>query len=702
MADTLIIVESPTKARTISRFLSGRYQIKASLGHVRDLPKSQFGIDLDKDYEPKYITIRGKGELLKELRTAAKKAKKVYLATDPDREGEAISWHLAEALKLEKGSANRIEFREITAAAVKEAIKNPRPIDQDFVDAQQARRVLDRIVGYKLSPLLWRKLRYGLSAGRVQSVAVALICDREREIEGFVSEEYWTLEVSCQGENGALKAKLIELEGAKPDLKSETQVNGLIASFDPACRVLSFKKGERRRLPQPPYITSTLQQDASRRLGFTARKTMMLAQQLYEGIELAKEGAVGLITYMRTDSVNIADSAYQQAQEYISTNFGNEYGLKTKRKFSSGRNVQEAHEAIRPTDIFRTPDNLKSQLSRDQLRLYRLIWERFLASQMAAAIFDYVTADLKNKEAVFRLNGSVEKFPGFLKVLRTEDKDQEEDLGFLPILEVGQSLKVEEWLPKQHFTQPPNRFSEAQLIKTMEDLGIGRPSTYAPTIDTIQKREYVNRQERRFYPTELGHSVTDLLREYFSDLIDTDFTAQLEEQLDLVEAGKLNWIKAIDDFYLPFAELLAEAEKNIPVKEVEDEVTDEICELCGRNMVIKRGRFGSFLACPGYPECKNTKNLTVKLDIACPFCKEGTVVERRSRKGRLFYGCSNYPKCNFVSWDKPVEKTCPECQYPVMAEKRMVKKNVMRYTCLNPECKHVLEEAISTETEGDK
>ncbi len=686
MADTLIIVESPTKARTISKFLSNRYQIKATMGHIRDLPKSQFGVDIENNYQPKYITIRGKGDLLKELKIAAKKAKRVYLATDPDREGEAISWHLANVLGLDPASVCRIEFHEITEKAVKEALNHPRPIDLCYVDAQQARRVLDRIVGYQLSPLLWRKIRYGLSAGRVQSIAVALISDREQEILAFTPEEYWSLEVHCSKDVRAIKAKLVEVRGEKPILRCESDVQALIQEFDDECEVVSYKKGQRLRQPSAPFTTSTLQQEASRKLGFTGRKTMLLAQQLYEGIELGKEGPVGLITYIRTDSTMISNAAFAMAQEYLRNQLGLDYGIEQKRLFTGKKGAQEAHEAIRPTEISRKPDELKDYLNRDQYKLYRIIWERFLASQAAAAVYDYVTADLKNNEAIFRLNGSVIQFPGFLSITKGEEEESEDNLGFLPFLDVGQKVPAGEWVPEQHFTQAPPRYNEALLIKTMEELGIGRPSTYAPTVETIIKRGYVERKEKRFYPTELGSAVTVMLRVYFASVIDADFTADLEDKLDQVEEGALPWTDAIDDFYQPFSKQLAEAEKNIPVQEAEDEVTDEICEICGRNMVIKRGRFGSFLACPGYPECKNTKNIVVSFDIACPLCKEGHLIEKKSRKGRTFTGCSRYPDCQFVSWDKPVDKECPVCGNIGMSQKVLRKKNTIVFQCLNPEC----------------
>ena len=700
MADNLIIVESPAKARTISKFLTGRYQVKATMGHLRDLPKSQFGIDLENQYEPKYITIRGKGDLIKELKAAAKKAKRVYLATDPDREGEAISWHLSTLLGIDPNSNCRIEFHEITEKAVKAALQNPRPIDLDCVNAQQARRVMDRIVGYQLSPLLWRKLRYGLSAGRVQSVAVAMICDREEEIKAFVPEEYWTLAAKLVFNQQQFEAKLTEYQGKQPQLSTQAETEQILNQLEPTCTVSALKKGERSRQPAAPFTTSTLQQEAAKRFGFTAKKTMMLAQQLYEGIDLNDEGPVGLFTYIRTDSVSISDLAYDQSQQYLQQKLGQEYCLGQKRTFPARRGAQEAHEAIRPTDVWREPEQLLPSLSKDQYKLYKLVWERFLASQCAAVKYDYVTADLQNQSAVFRVNGSIIKFPGFLQLLKSDEDEGDDDVGFLPLFEIGQEITVEQWLPQQHFTQSPVRYNEALLIKTMEELGIGRPSTYAPTIETILKRRYVERKERRFWPTELGMAVTQMLKEHFHTVIDSDFTADMESELDRVEEGDLLWQEAIDAFYRPFSVQVTAAEQEIPVQEVADEVTDVICELCGRNMVIKHGRFGSFLACPGYPECKNTKNLTEDLHIACPQCGEGQIVERRSRKsGRPFYGCSRYPECKFVMWDKPVERACPLCGNLGMSQKINQKKGIVTYRCIKPDCAG--EEVVVLE-EGEK
>ncbi|MCE5197038.1 MAG: type I DNA topoisomerase [Negativicutes bacterium] len=701
MADNLIIVESPAKARTISQFLNGRYQVKATMGHLRDLPKSQFGIDLANQYEPKYITIRGKGDLIKELKAAAKKAKRVYLATDPDREGEAISWHLSTLLGIDPGSNCRIEFHEITEKAVKAALQNPRPINLNYVNAQQARRVMDRIVGYQLSPLLWRKLRYGLSAGRVQSVAVAMICDREEEIKAFVPEEYWTLAAKLTFNQQHFEAKLTEYQGKQPQLSTQAETEQILNQLEPTCTVWTLKKGERSRQPAAPFTTSTLQQEAAKRFGFTAKKTMMLAQQLYEGIDLNDEGPVGLFTYIRTDSVSISDLAYDQSQQYLLQKFGRDYCLEQKRTFPARRGAQEAHEAIRPTDVWREPERLLPSLSKDQYKLYKLVWERFLASQCAAAKYDYVTADLQNQSAVFRVNGSMIQFPGFLQLLKPEEDESDDEVGFLPLFEIGQEIAVEQWLPQQHFTQSPVRYNEALLIKTMEELGIGRPSTYAPTIETILKRRYVERKERRFWPTELGIAVTQMLKEHFHTVIDSAFTADMESELDRVEEGNLLWQEAIDAFYQPFSVQLTAAEQEIPVQEIADEVTDVICELCGRNMVIKHGRFGSFLACPGYPECKNTKNLSEDLHLLCPQCGEGKIVERRSRKsGRPFYGCSRYPECKFVTWEKPVERVCPLCGNLGMSQKINQKKGTVTYRCIKPECAG--EEVVVLEEEQEE
>ncbi|MBE3581568.1 MAG: type I DNA topoisomerase [Thermoanaerobacteraceae bacterium] len=664
MAKTLVIVESPAKAKTISKFLGRGYLVKSSMGHIRDLPKSQFGIDIENGFEPHYITIRGKGEIVKELRQAAQKTDKVLLAPDPDREGEAIAWHLQHLLGLPDGQC-RIEFNEITRQAILEAIKKPRAIDQDRVAAQQARRVLDRLVGYKLSPLLWRKIKKGLSAGRVQSVAVRLIVDREREIQSFQPEEYWSLTAWLKGEEGpAFAAKLHKYRDEAVSIPNKEAMDRVLAALAGVpFKVVEVKKKERRKNPPAPFTTSTLQQEASRRLNFTTRRTMQVAQQLYEGVDLGPEwGRVGLITYIRTDSTRVAQVAQEEARHYLQEHFGPEYVPRERRQYSSRKdNVQDAHEAIRPTSVGLDPESIKGYLTRDQYRLYALVWERFLASQMEAAVLDTVTLDIAAGEYLFRASGSVVKFPGFLKLYR-EDRDGEEGEKEerLPELVPGQILTQVSLDPKQHFTQPPPRYTEATLVKTMEELGIGRPSTYAPTIETILSRGYVVREQKQLVPTELGRVVVDLLKEHFPDIIDVEFTAHMEAKLDQIEEGRLSWRQVVEEFYLPFSRVLEQAEAKIGVIELPEEVSEEKCEICGRNLVVKQGRFGKFLACPGFPECRFTKPLLTAIGVSCPRCG-GEVVERRSKKGRRFYSCRNYPQCDYISWDKPSESSCPRC-----------------------------------------
>ncbi len=692
---TLVIVESPAKARTISKFLGRGYTVKASIGHVRDLPKSQFGVDVENNFEPRYITIRGKGKILNELRESAKKADRVLLATDPDREGEAISWHLVEALKLSPAHAQRIQFHEITAEAVKAALKSPRPIDRHLVDAYQARRVLDRIVGYKLSPLLWNKVKAGLSAGRVQSVAVRLITDREREIEEFVPEEYWTVTgtfAKAPGANGragaAFSAKLWGRGQEKLDLPDEETTRRILAELENArCVIKSIKRGERRRRPAPPFTTSTLQQEASRKLRFSARKTMNVAQQLYEGLSLGSEGTVGLITYMRTDSTNVAESAQKEAQRVIDQKYGAKFRPAQPPTYRSRAGAQEAHEAIRPTSVKREPDKVRPYLTRDQYRLYKLIWERFVASQMAPAVFDTLTVDIAAGDYVFRATGSTLTFEGFMKVYMegTDEDVQDDEEQRLPAdLEEGQLLHCLGLEPKQHFTQPPPRYTEATLVKALEEKGIGRPSTYAQILDTIVRRGYVELKDRRFHPTELGTVVVDLLKEHFPQVIDVEFTARMEAHLDRIEEGDADWVDVIQKFYGPFEEALARAQKEMKAVEIEDEVTDELCPNCGRNLVVKWGRFGKFLACPGYPECKFTKPILNEIGVACPRCGEGQIVERRTRRGRVFYGCSRYPECDFTSWQRPAGKNCPRCGTHMVEQRRG--GEVVRLACANKEC----------------
>lgn len=679
MPRTLVIVESPAKAKTIGKFLGRSYQVKASMGHVIDLPRSQFGIDVEDNFRPKYITIRGKGKIIKELKDAVKKVERVFLATDPDREGEAISWHLTQALNLDPSAPCRIEFNEITKKAVAESIKHPRPIDHNRVNAQQARRILDRLVGYKLSPLLWSKVKRGLSAGRVQSVAVRLICDREKEIEDFKQEEYWTItgifrtggeEAGAKGgrrQAGAgedFPAKLTQIDGEKAVIPDEATARKLEEEIKAgkSYRVSAVTKKKKMRNPAPPFITSTLQQEASRKLGFSAKKTMALAQQLYEGLEIGKEGSVGLITYMRTDSLRVSTEAQEEARDVILSLFGREF-LPAKPPVYKTKvaGAQEAHEAIRPTSAARRPESVKPYLTKDQFRLYELIWNRFLASQMRPAVFEVLTIEITGGRFLFRASGSRVEFPGFLSLYQEGiDEEKKEEEPALPEIEEKAALSLVEVKGEQHFTQPPPRYTEAMLVRALEEKGIGRPSTYAPIIDTILRRRYVLLEKKRFVPTELGCVVVELLKEHFSEIIDPDFTAGMEEKLDLIAAGRADWVEVIQEFYGPFAKDLAKAETEIERVKLADEVSDVQCEQCGRKMVYKTGRYGRFLACPGYPECRNVKPILVETGVSCPQCGN-KVVERRTKKGRKFYGCSNYPKCNFISWYRPVEKSCPQC-----------------------------------------
>jgi DNA topoisomerase-1 len=674
MSDYLVIVESPAKAKTIERYLGKKYKVKASMGHVRDLPKSQMGVDINNGYEPKYITIRGKGQIIKELKTAAKKAKKVFLAADPDREGEAIAWHLANMLDLDIHSDCRVVFHEITKDAIKESFQHPRAINMNLVDAQQARRVLDRLVGYNISPLLWKKVKKGLSAGRVQSVALRLIIDREKEIKQFQPEEYWTIQVEFLKGNETFTASFYGVDGEKIDLKKEADVASVLERLNGNHFVVtSVTKKERKRNPVPPFTTSSLQQEAARKLNFRTKKTMMIAQQLYEGIDLGSEGTVGLITYMRTDSTRISESAQQEAIAYIESAFGKEFVTQEKRKEKKSANAQDAHEAIRPTSAFRDPEKVKPYLTRDQFRLYKLIWERFIASQMAAAVLDTMSVELENAGVVFRASGSKVKFPGFMKVYveGTDDQTEEQDR-LLPDLQEGETVVSNTIEPKQHFTQPPPRYTEARLVKTLEELGIGRPSTYAPTLDTIQKRNYVVLENKRFVPTELGEIVHELMLEFFPEIIDVEFTAKMEKNLDEIEEGKVEWIKVVDEFYREFEKRLQIAEKEMKEVEIKDEPAGIDCEVCGSPMVYKMGRFGKFVACSNFPECRNTKPIVKEIGVKCPKCHEGNIVERSSKKKRIFYGCDRFPQCDFVSWDKPLARPCPKCG-ELLVEKKLKK-----------------------------
>lgn len=682
----LVIVESPAKAKTIERFLGKNYKVTATIGHIRDLPKSSLGIDIDNDFKPNYITIRGKGPVIQELKAEAKKSKKVYLATDPDREGEAISWHLANVLGIDNDDKVRVEFREITKEAVLNAIKKPRTIDQNLVDAQQARRVLDRLVGYKISPLLWKKIKKGLSAGRVQSVAVKLICDREEEIKNFKPEEYWSIKAELKKDKETFTANFfgeyVDGKETKVDLKNKVDVDRVLDNLDlNKFYVDSIKKGTKRRNPYPPFTTSTLQQEASKKLGFTTKKTMMIAQQLYEGVNVIGEGSVGLITYIRTDSTRVSPEAIKNAEKFIKDRFGDEYFGGGKSYLNkSKKDAQDAHEGIRPTSIFREPDLIKDSLSTDQYKLYKLIWERFISSQMSQAIYDTLSANIRNNDFIFKASGSKIVFDGFLILYKNYDDDENESK--MPNLEENDKLKVKKITPNQHFTQPPPRYTEASLIKTLEELGIGRPSTYAPTIATILSRDYVFLEKKQFIPTELGILVNDLLKDYFKDVINEEFTAKLEEELDEIAEGELSWVEVVKEFYENFSAILKRAEEEIEKIVIEDEVTDQICEKCGRNMVVKYGRYGKFLACPGYPECKNTKPILDELDIYCPKCN-GKLVKRRSKKGRIFYGCGNYPDCDFVLWNEPVKEKCPRCGSMMVLKKNKKENHVV---CINDEC----------------
>lgn len=683
MADYLVIVESPAKAKTIERYLGKKYKVKASMGHVIDLPKSQMGVNVDEGYKLKYITIRGKGDVLKDLKKSAKKAKKIYLAADPDREGEAIAWHLAHALNVDENSKCRVVFNEITKDAIKESFKNPRSIDMDLVDAQQARRVLDRLVGYNISPLLWKKVKKGLSAGRVQSVALKMINDRENEINDFKPEEYWSIEASFLKDKDSFEGAFYGIDGKKLELKSEAEVKEVLNKLvDKKFTINTVTKKERKRNPALPFTTSSLQQEAARKLNFRAKKTMMIAQQLYEGIDLGKAagGITGLITYMRTDSTRISETAKGEAKEYVENKYGSEY-LGTERKEKKSENAQDAHEAIRPTSVMREPNSLKTVLSRDQLRLYKLIWERFLASQMAPAILDTMSVQLVNNNVEFRANGSKVKFKGFMKVyVEGTDDNKKDENKYLPNLEEGMIVEASEINPNQHFTQPPPRYTEARLVKTMEELGIGRPSTYAPTLDTIQRRGYVTLDNKRFVPTELGIIVVDLLKEFFPEIIDVEFTAKMEHDLDSIEEGEVEWVNIIDDFYHGFQKRLTKAEEEMEKIEIKDEPAGIECENCGHEMVYKMGRYGKFLACSNFPECRNTKPILKEIGVTCPTCKKGNVVERKSKKRRVFYGCDRFPECDFVSWDKPIARPCPKCD-SLLVEKRLKKET--QIVCTN-------------------
>ena len=657
----LVIVESPAKAKTIERHLGKQYTVRASMGHLRDLPKSQFGIDVEHNFEPKYINVRGKGDLIRALKKEAKDADKIYLASDPDREGEAIAWHLAHILGVDPATDCRIVFHEITKPAIEEAVHHPRPIHMAQVDAQQARRMLDRIVGYQLSPLLWRKVRKGLSAGRVQSVTVRLICDREREIEAFQSEEYWTVEAKLKKEKHAFIAEVTHAHGKKLALHSEAATKALTDDLaQQKFSVQEVKRSERRKKAAPPFTTSSLQQDAARKLGFTSGRTMMIAQQLYEGVVLGRHGATGLITYMRTDSTRISNLAVDEARSFLSEEYGKEYVPARPNVYAMGKKAQDAHEAIRPTSILRTPAEVENYLNRDQLRLYTLIWQRFAASQMSAAVYDTIAAQIAAGDYRLRAHGSKLKFKGYTAVYVGAETAKKEKDTLLPDLVDGDPLTLGALNPEQHFTEPPPRYNDASIVKTLEELGIGRPSTYAPIIETIQKRGYVERREKQFRPTELGFIVTDMLEEHFKNIVDVKFTANLEGELDGVADGTLDKNELLGSFYKPFEQTLKKAEDAIGTVELPEEVTGIPCDKCGRMMVVKQGRFGKFLACPGFPECRNTKSLLRDTGVTCPKCG-GEIVERKSRRGRVFFGCDRYPECDYTTWDEPQKETCKTC-----------------------------------------
>ncbi len=686
MAKNLVIVESPAKVKTIKKFLGKNYEVLASNGHVRDLPKSQMGIDIENDFEPKYITIRGKGEILAKLRKEAKKADKIYLATDPDREGEAISWHLSKALKLEDKNVSRISFNEITQSAVKASLKNPRQIDMDLVDAQQARRALDRIVGYQISPLLWAKVKRGLSAGRVQSVALRIVCDREEEINAFIPEEYWTLDVSLlpEGEKKPIVAKLYAKNKDKVAISSKAEMETILKELDgKPYEVLEVKKGERVKKAPLPFTTSTLQQEASKALNFPISKTMRIAQQLYEGVEIKGQGTVGLITYLRTDSVRISEEADAAAREFVSENYGEQYlsvGAGTKSK--EGK-IQDAHEAIRPSDIHRTPSDVKESLSRDQFRLYQLIWKRFAASRMANAVYETTTVTIGCGDYRFHVSTSKVAFDGFMLAYVEADEEKADNNVLLKSIDENTKLSFVEYEDKQHFTQPPAHYTEASLVKALEELGIGRPSTYSPTITTIIARRYLVKEQKNLYVTEIGEVVNSIMKESFPTIVDERFTANMESLLDSVEDGKINWKTVISNFYPDLEEAVQQANKDLEKITIEDEVTDVICEECGRNMVIKYGPHGKFLACPGFPECRNTKPYFEKIDVACPMCGKDVVI-KKTRKGRKYFGCIDNPTCEFMSWSKPVGKKCPRCESYMV-----VKGN--KIACTNEQCGYVEE-----------
>ncbi len=664
---SLVIVESPAKAKTIKKYLGRGFEVLASMGHIRDLPKSKLGVDVENDFEPQYINVKSQSKTIKALKEEAKKCGNIYLATDPDREGEAISWHLAQLLGLDVEAKNRVTFNEITKFGVQNGMDNPRGLDMDLINSQQTRRILDRLVGYKLSPFLWKKIKSGLSAGRVQSVAVSLIVEREKEIRAFVSEEYWSIEAlldtGVEESNHKFTAKFYGEDGKKIELKTKEESEEIVAVVSKSqFEVTDIKNATRKKNPAPPFITSTLQQEASRKLGFQSRRTMQAAQELYEGVDVGEYGTMGLITYMRTDSLRISDTAAEEAKNYIVGKYGENYVPSTRRVFKSKGNAQDGHEAIRPTNAAITPEIAKASLTNDQFKIYKLIWQRFIASQMETCLLDTVNATIYADKYMFKASGYTVKFDGFT-ALYEEGKDEEStDEGALPKLEKEQKLLTQKVTPNQHFTQPPARYTEATLIKTLEENGIGRPSTYSPTITTVIARNYIERDSRQLKPTFLGEVTNELITEYFHKFVEVEFSAKMEEDLDKIEHGSENWKVALRNFYGDFDKALKYAEENMPADKIElpQEISDEICENCGKNMVVKNGRFGKFLACPGYPDCKNTKRIVTQTEGNCPLCSN-KMVEQKSKKGKKFFGCSTYPTCNFVTWDTPIKEECPQC-----------------------------------------
>lgn len=705
-AAKLIIVESPAKARTIAKFLGRGYKVEASQGHVRDMPKSQLGVDVDNNFAIKYITIHGRGKILAKIRKEAKTASKIYLATDPDREGEAISWHLAQTLGMDVTAPCRIEFHEITQKAVENALKNPRPIDLDKVDAQQARRALDRLIGYKISPLLWAKVKKGLSAGRVQSVATRLVVDREQDIEDFIPEEYWDVSANAllptaRGRKTTFLLRLSTLDGKKAELHNEEEAKAAQERVENAnFAVYGIKHGERRKLPAPPFTTSSLQQEAGRKLNFTTQKTMQVVQQLYEGVDLEGDGTQGIVTYIRTDSVRVSQEALQAVREYIPERFGAEFLPETPNEFKGRRNAQDAHEAIRPTDVTRTPESIKASLTKEQFQLYRLIYSRFLASQMKPALYDTLSMDVAGDGVGMRFYGEHKRFPGFTSVYEeSTDEVQESAESTLPQFDEGAPVIIESVESQQHFTQPPTRYTEASLVRMLEEKGIGRPSTYAPTITTIIARGYVMRENKRLYPTELGKMINTMMTQYFGPIVDTEFTAGLEDQLDEVEDGEMDWHEVLQEFYPPFETMLEKAEDAIEKVEIKDEPSDVICDKCGTQMVYRMGRFGKFLACPRFPECRNTKPILTYIEAPCPKCG-GRLLEKNSRKNRKFYGCEHYPECDFVSWEMPVTEKCEKCG-SFMTLKRS-RKGEEWHLCSNETCRHRVEVTPAQVTEEEE